>query len=68
MTGEDLRYKPSVVEQAKFDYSPLSNIFNKGLKKDDQKEGLLKSVKNIGDKNDKLLKAIKDKNKKQLKK
>ena len=68
MTGEDLRYKPSVVEQAKFDYSPLSNIFNKGLNKDDQKEGLLKSVKNIGDKNDKLLKAIKDKNKKQLKK
>ena len=68
MTGEDLRYKPSVVEQAKFDYSPLSNIFNKGLNKDDQKEGLLKSVKNIGDKNEKLLKTIKDKNKKQLKK
>ena len=40
LTGEDLRYKAGVVEQAKFDYSPLSNIFNKGLNKDDQKEGL----------------------------
>ena len=59
MTGEDLRYKPSVVEQAKFDYSPLSNILNKGLNKDDQKEGFLKSVKNIGNENEKLLKAIK---------
>ena len=42
LTGEDLEYKPSVVEPAKFDYSPLSNIFNKGLDKDDQKEGLFK--------------------------
>ena len=23
LTGEDLGYKPSVIEQAKFDYSPL---------------------------------------------
>ena len=59
LTGEDLRYKPSVVEQAKLDYSPLSNILNKGLNKDDQKEGFLKSVKNIGNENEKLLKAIK---------
>ena len=27
LTGEDLRYKPSVFEQDKFDYSPLGNIF-----------------------------------------
>ena len=27
LTGEDLGYKPSVFEQAKFDYSPLGNIF-----------------------------------------
>ena len=28
LTGEDLGYKPSVFEQAKFDYSPLVNIFD----------------------------------------
>ena len=42
LTDENLGYKPSVFEQAKFDYSPLGNIFNKGLDKDDQKEGLFK--------------------------
>ena len=42
MTGEDLGYKPSVVEQAKFEYSPLNRVFNKGLDKDDQKEGPFK--------------------------
>ena len=31
LTGEDLRCKPSVFEQAKFDFSPLGNIFAKGL-------------------------------------
>ena len=30
LTGEDLGYKPSVVEQAKLDYSPLGQVFNKG--------------------------------------
>ena len=30
-TGEDLGYKPGVVEQAKFEYSPLGKVFNKGL-------------------------------------
>ena len=29
LTGEDLGYKPSVVEQAKFDHSPLVKMFNK---------------------------------------
>ena len=38
LTGEDLGYKPSVIEQAKFDYSPLGNIFNKGLKEEDKKD------------------------------
>ena len=37
LNGEDLGYKPSVFEQAKFDYSPLSEFFNKGLKKEDKK-------------------------------
>ena len=58
LTGEDLGYKPSVFKQAEFDYSPLGNIFNEGLDKDDQKEGLFKRVENIKGKNEKLLKAF----------
>ena len=37
LTGEDLGYQPSVVEQAKFDCSPLGKVFNKGLKEEDKK-------------------------------
>ena len=51
LTGEDLGLQPSTVEQAKFGYSPLGKIFNRGLDKDDQKEGLFKRLKNIEDKN-----------------
>ena len=51
MTGEDLGSKPSTVDQAKFEYSPLGKTFNKGLSEDDKKEGLLKRLKNIEDKN-----------------
>ena len=47
LTGEDLGLKPSTVEQVKFEYSPLGKIFNKGLDKDDQKEGSFKRLKNI---------------------
>ena len=47
LTGEDLGLKPSTVEQAKFEYSPLGKIFNKGLSEDDQKEGLFIRLKNI---------------------
>ena len=49
LTGEDLGYKPGVVEQAKFQYSPLGKVFNKGLGKEDKKEELLKRLKNIED-------------------
>ena len=63
LTGEDLGYKPSVFEQAKFDYSPLSNFFTKGLDKYDQKEGLFKRLENIKDKNEKLLNAFSAANK-----
>ena len=59
LTGEDLGLKPSTVEQAKFEYSPLGKIFNKGLDKDDKKEGLFKRVENIKD-NVKQLQAIKN--------
>ena len=59
VTGEDLGLKSSTIEQAKFEYSPLGKIFNKGLDKDDQKEGLFKRLKNIEDKSE-------DQSKKQL--
>ena len=67
-TGEDLCLKPSTVEQAKFEYSPLGKIFNKGLSKDDKKEGLLEKIKNIECKNEEQLKAIEDQGKKDQKK
>ena len=46
LTGEDLGLKPSTVEQAKFEYSPLGKIFNRGLSEDDKKEGLFKRLEN----------------------
>ena len=46
LTGEDLGLKPSTIQQTKFEYSPLGKIFNKGLDKDDQKEGLFKRLRN----------------------
>ena len=67
LTGEDLGLKPSTFEQAKFEYSPLGKIFNKGLDKDDKKEGLFKRLKNIKDTNLTQLQAIRDQGEKQLK-
>ena len=55
LTGEDLNLRPSTVEQAKFEYSPLGRIFNKGLSEEDKKEGFSKRLKNIEDKSEKLL-------------
>ena len=52
LTGEDLDYKPSTVERAKFEYSPLGKFLNKGLEEEDKKEGLLKRLKNTKDKNE----------------
>ena len=51
LTGEALGYKSIVIEQVKFDYSPLGKVFTEGLVKDDQKKGLFKRLKNIEDKN-----------------
>ena len=42
ITGEDLGYKPHVVQKAKFEYSPLGKVFNKGLNSSEKQEGLLK--------------------------
>ena len=45
LTGEDLGLKSNTVEQAKFEFSPLGKIFNKGLDKYDQKKDCLKGQK-----------------------
>ena len=37
LTGEDLGLKPSTIEQAKFECSPVGKIFKKGLNEDDKK-------------------------------
>ena len=38
LTGEDLRYKPGVTEQVKFDYSSLGNISYKELTEEEKEE------------------------------
>ena len=63
LTGEDLGLKPSTIEQAKFEYSPLGKIFNKGLSEDDKKEGLFKRLENIKDKNEELINTLSATNK-----
>ena len=65
LTGEDLGLKPSSIEQTKFEYYPLGKMFDKGLDKDDQKEGLLQRLKNIEGKNEKQSKVLKDQLEKQ---
>ena len=59
-TKKDLKYKPDAFEQAKFEYSPLGEIFTDGLDKSDRNEGLLKRLKNIEDKNNNQLLTIKN--------
>ena len=66
LTGEDLGYKPDVVQKAKFEYFPLGQVFNKGLKTDEKQESLLKRLTNIDDKTDIQLKTIKDNKDSQL--
>ena len=55
LTGEDLGYKSEVVEKAKLEYSPLGEVFNKWLEKEDKKERLLKRLNNVEDINKKHL-------------
>ena len=63
LTGKDLGYRPSVLEQTKFDYSPLGKVFNKRLDEDGKKEGLFKRLKNIGGKNEEQLQLLSKTNK-----
>ena len=60
LTKKDLKYKPDAFEQAKFEYSPIGKIFTDGLDKSDINEGLLKRLKNIEDRNNNQLLAIKN--------
>ena len=60
LTKKDLKYKPDAFEQAKFEYSTLGKVFTHGLDKSDRNEGLLKRLKNIEDKNNNQLLAIKN--------
>ena len=62
LTNKDLGYKPDAFEQAKFEYSPLSKVFNDRLNKSDRKEGLLKRLKDIEDKSNNQLLALRDVN------
>ena len=49
LTKQDLKYKPDALEQAKFTYTPLGNVFNDGLNKKDntKKVGILQRLKNV---------------------
>ena len=42
LTGEDLGYKPGVVEKVEFQYSPLDQVSSKGLKQDDKVNKVVK--------------------------
>ena len=60
LTKKDLGYKPDAFEQVKFEYSPLGKVFTDGLDKSDRNEGLLKRLKNIEDRSNNQLLAIKN--------
>ena len=60
LTKKDLGYKPDAIEKVKFEHSPLGKVFTNGLNKSDKKEGLLKRLKNIENKNNNQLLALRD--------
>ena len=55
-----------MIQKAIFEYSPRGKVFNRGLDKNDKKEGPLKRLKNNEGKNEQQLDAIKDQKEKQL--
>ena len=63
LTGKDLQYKPDPLQKSKFEYSPLGQVFNKGLDSNEGQEGLLKRLKHLEDKADIQLDLIKSKKK-----
>ena len=66
LTGEDLGCRPDLEQKAKFEYSPLGQVFNKGLDSNEKQEGLFKRLKNIEDKTDNQLDLIRDQENRQL--
>ena len=66
LTGEDLGYRPDPIQKAKFEYSPLGQVFNKGLNFNERQEGLLKRLKNIENQTDNPLDLIRDQDGRQL--
>ena len=67
LTGEDLGYKLGVVQKAKFEYSPLGQVFYKGFNvSNEKKKGLLKRLKDIKDKTDNQLDLIRGQRDRQL--
>ena len=60
LTNKDLGYKPDPLQKARFGYSPLGQVFNKGLTADERQEGLLERLTNIEDKTDNQLRATED--------
>ena len=67
LTKKHLNYKPNAFIQAKFEYSPLGKVFIDGLDQSDKKEGLLKRLKNIEDKSNNQLLALRDINTRAIK-
>ena len=67
LTSDELGLKPNTIEQARFEYSLLGKMLNKGLDKDDKTEGYFKRLENIKDKNEEQLQAIKYQGEKELK-
>ena len=66
LTGEDLGYRPDPVQKSKFEYSPLGQVFNKGLDSCEKQEGLLKRLKNIEGRTDNQLRGIEGRKDNQL--
>ena len=58
LTDQNLGYKPDPIPKARFEYSSLGQVFNKGLDSNEKQEVLLKRLKNIEDKTDNQLRAI----------
>ena len=66
LTGEDLGYRADPIQKAKFEYSPLGQVFNEGLTMGERSEGLLKRLKSFENKTDNQLRAIKDQRNRQV--
>ena len=65
LTEKDLDYKPDPIQKAKSEYSPLGQVFNKGLESSERQAGLLKRLKNLEDEADSQLDLIKSQGSKQ---